>query len=233
MKAPELTASVVFVAIVASLVTIVSLVVFSKGGSYEGFEDPTPDTFTPSEEAKLKLLRDKSLFVADGKGVTVNMPVWVEKELRITNADPSPKNGALRLKRQDGKTVVLSIQDKFQADLGLFTQDHRDYYMLPDARDLVITNGDGTTHRLQPYSVGYKSPASNKYIPGYPTDPVTGRPLSTVFKNEQDAYRECTRVVTAGQPCGGVTKASNGTYTLRKGGNLIQSPYGETSMQRY
>lgn len=233
MKVPELAASVVFVAIVASLVTVLSLTIFPKRGPKEGFEDPDPDTFTPSEEAKLKLLRDKSLFVADGKGVTVNMPVWVEKELRITNADPSPKNGALRLKRQDGKTVVLSIPDKFQADLELFTQARRDYFMLPEARDLVITNGDGTEHRLQPYSVGYKSPSSNKYIPGYPKDPVTGKTVATVFKNLQDAYRECDRIVTLGGQCGGVTKAANGTYTLRKGDRLIQSPYGETSMQRY
>ena len=230
-----------FVAVVASLVTIVVAFLFPGEIAWiekdiEGFSADTPQLpqlFTPEEQAKLKLLRDKTLFVSDANGVRVNMPVWVERELRVTNA--SPTDGAVRLQRTDGTSAALSVATNPVADSGTFPAYNQGYYMLSDARDLLIKNGDGTTHRVQPYTIGYAPDSPNAYLAAYPTDPQTGKTHDTQYTNRQDAYRECTRIVSTGGVCGGITKnTENGVYyTLRVGaGGLKQSPYGEISTPR-
>lgn len=239
MKTKEFIATLVYVAIAASLVTLLTGMLFPrKKAGTEGFEDgdaDLPQQFTPQEEAKLRLLRNKKYFVADSNGVTVNMPVWVERELRVTNA--SPTDGAVRLQRSDGTTARLSVADTFQASAGLFTKDRQSYYMIPDARDLVITHGDGTQHRIQPYTVGYKPPQQGMVLYGYPTDPVTNQAHSKQYTNEQDAYRECTRIVTTGGNCAGLERNNDtGKYTLRAGnGGIQKSTIGnqETAIARY
>lgn len=234
MKTQELLGSVVFVAIVASLTTLVVAILFPKEMRElegEGFDSGLPQQFTPEEEAKLRVLRDKKLFVADTNGVKVNIPIWTKRELRITNA--SETDGAIRLLRNDGTTTRLAVADQFQGNTGLFTKDRQAYYMLPNARDLVVTNGDGTIHRIQPYTVGYKPDINDAYLGGYPRDPATGNTHDVRYKNKQDAYRECTRIVSTGGQCNGITKnTQTDTYTLRESG-LWPSPYGEITTLRF
>lgn len=224
----------VYVAIVASVVTLITMMFQNghrrdEGRRDEGFAG-LPQQFTPQEEAKLKVLRNKKLFVADGKSIQVNLPIWVERELRVTNADET--NGAIRLQRTDGKTGQLGVAKDFQADVGLFPKDRQSYFMIPDARDLLIQNGDGKTHRIQSYTTGFNPDTEDTYLEGYPTDPSTGDTHATQYKQKPDALRECTRINATGGKCGGITKnAQTQMYTLRVG-NLKQSSHGEISTTR-
>jgi hypothetical protein len=237
MKTKEFLAALVYVAVVSSAVTILTSILFPRTKT-EGFEDgdaDLPQQFTPQEEAKLRVLRNKQYFTTDSNGVNVNIPVWINRELRITNA--SSTNGALRLQRSNGTTSRLSVADSFQGSAGVFTKDRQSYFMIPSARDLVVTNGDGTQERIQPYTVGYKSPQTGMVLYGYPTDPVTNKAHSKQYTNEQDAYRECTRISTTGGNCAGLEKDNtSGKYTLRAGnGGLQKSTIGdaETAIPRY
>ena len=237
MKTKEFLPLLVYVAIASSIVTLL-MGVFSSGKMDEGFEGGDtglPQQFTPQEEAKLRLLRNKKYFRTDSNGVTVNMPVWVEREIRVTNA--SSTDGAVRFKRSDGTTARISVADSFQGNTRVFTKDRQEYFMIPDARDLIITNGDGTTHRVQPYTVGYKPPQEGMVLYGYPTDPITNQPHSKQYTNEQDAYRECTRITSTGGNCAGLERFNQtGKYTLRSGnGGIQKSTIGdqETAIARY
>lgn len=234
MKTLEFITTLVCVAMVASLVTLLTGMMFPRNKA-EGFEDGghnLPEQFTPQEEAKLRLLRNKKYFVPSSNGVTVNMPIWAERELRVTNA--SPIDGAVRLQRSDGTTARLSVADTFEGKPELFTKDRQEYYMIPAARDLVITNASENSHRIQPYTYDYNSDVNNTYLAGYPKDPATGAIHSLPYKNKQDAYRECTRIATSGGQCGGITKDPvKEVYTLRVGNTGLQkSPYGEISTMR-
>jgi len=221
----KLTYSIIFVMTVSSLITILQMIM-NPIDKKEGFVSD----FNPGEQAKLKLLRDNKNVSTINNGITLNMPVWINRELRITNADSNPSNGGIRFQRTDGKTAIISVAPDFQADQSLFSDEIKSYFMIPNPRDLVIKNGDGSLHRTQPYSLQYKEPVPNTFLSGLPKDPVTGNLVSAAFLNIEDAYRECTRVNTLGGKCGGITKDPKGTFTIRVGdGGLRPSPYGESS----
>jgi hypothetical protein len=236
MKTTELLIYVVFVAVIASLVTLVVAIFYPdelKEFEQEAFTNELPQQFTPEENAKLQILRDKTKFTASSNGLQVKMPILIQRELRITNA--SPTSGAIRFKRKDGTTSKVSVADTLQANQGLFTKDRQEYYLLPNARDLLITNGNKNITRIQPYTVGYKPDSPNMYLEDYPIDPITGNTHDTQYINKQDAYRECTRIVSTGGTCSGLTKnTQQNTYTLRIGTDgLKPSSYNEISTVRY
>lgn len=238
MKHHELFMTLVFVALVSMVVTIAMDTMIQTNHS-ENFEDQSSDGFTNEEKAKLTLLRDTNKFIlvknsfGEVEGITVNMPVWTKQELRITNA---PSNGALTLSRTDGTSasVIQAVSQGSTID-GLFTAEKEANFNVKNARDLIIKNGNGTEHRIQPYSLGFKPPVENMYLASYPTDPMTNKLHSQVYTNKQDAFRECTRIATTGGECSGITlNPETSTYTVRVGeGGLKDSSVGELSIVRY
>ena len=82
-----------------------------------------------------------------------------------------------------------------------------------------------------PAPQNWSGPFQAKYIKGHPVDKEgllgePGKKISTKFNDFQEAVQKAT---TLGLACSGITRAKNGTYTLRSVVDLLTSPKGEIS----
>ena len=170
---------------------------------------------TPEQSKKAELLNDPSLFTIDDDLLTINMPVYVKREVRVIGKDSriemdmgSGKIGGLRLDTKDSdqsELKVIADTNKGAVPLKWFviTQD-----------GIETTLGSLAGHRFNYRRV------NNSYIRGYPKNynhPILG---IKQFEDNQDALYACD----AHPYCKGITRDNkSGPYTLRGGDTRIHN----------
>jgi hypothetical protein len=199
--------------LVAMISFMVSLLTYT---SKEGFltNDEALGLFsnlTPEQSKKAELLNDPSLFNLDGDSLTINMPVYVKRDIRVVGKDSriemnmgSGKIGGLRLDTKDSDQSRLNvIRDTNKGAIPL--------------KWFVITE-DGvetTLGSLAGHRFNYRR-VSNSYIPGYPKNYNHEILGVKQFKNRQDALYACD----AHPYCRGITYDKRTKTSTLRGNNV-------------
>jgi hypothetical protein len=207
---------VIFVMLVASLTTILTMDI--KGEGFSLMEVPNIfDLLTSEENGKLKLLNDTTRFRFDSEEgrIQILMPTVISNELRIIG-----KNAGIR-------TTTGSIGTMPESETAT---NQKGRYMI------ISVSGTQKNTTISPVQYGYSSRIANTYIPGYPPGYfIGGNTVPPHYSNLDTALYHCD----SSPYCQGITYNPNlKGYSLRGGSTIVNpnmiiepkpSPYGEHS----